>query len=187
MKLNMGCGHNKLRGWVNVDLFSECSPDLVLDLEALPWPWPDDSVDQVLFNHSLEHLGQNARTFLGIMKELYRVCQDGAQIQISVPHPRHDHFIDDPTHVRVITPGTLTLFDRRVCDEWQRKGSANSPLAHYLNVDFEMVVKQLVLAEPYATQYGDKQLSEDDLERMSRQLNNVVQEYRMILIARKRR
>jgi predicted SAM-dependent methyltransferase len=90
MKLNLGCGHNRLQGWTNVDMFQECSPDVVVDLESLPWPWADASVERVLFNHSLEHLGQDSRTFLGMMKELYRVCQDGAEIEINVPHPRHE-------------------------------------------------------------------------------------------------
>ena len=187
MKLNMGCGRNKLDGWVNVDVFPECSPDLLHDLESLPWPWPDNSAEQVLFSHSLEHMGRDARTFLGIIKELYRVCCDGAQIQISVPHPRHDNFIDDPTHVRAITPGTLQLFDRTICDELRAKGSANTPLAHYLNVDFLLAVNQSVLAEPYATQYERKAISDGELAQMGLKFNNVVSEYRMVLIARKRR
>ena len=59
MKLNMGCGHNKREGYVNVDMSPVCNPDVVWDLETLPWPWQDNSVDGVLFNHSLEHLGQS--------------------------------------------------------------------------------------------------------------------------------
>lgn len=46
MTLNMGCGHNKMPGWLNVDAFPECNPDVVCDLENLPWPWPNDSVEQ---------------------------------------------------------------------------------------------------------------------------------------------
>jgi hypothetical protein len=187
MKLNMGCGHNKMDGWVNVDLSAECAPDVVCDLESLPWPWTDDSVEEVLFNHSLEHLGQNPRVFLGMMQELYRVCRDGARIEIHVPHPRHDDFIGDPTHVRPITPALLTLFDRRQCDEWQRLGAANSPFAHYLHVDFALVDTQWILDEPYSTQYREKVISHADFERMARQLNNVIKEIWMVAIARKSR
>jgi len=187
MKLNMGCGHNKVDGWVNVDLFPECAPDVVCDLESLPWPWPDDSVEAVLFNHSLEHLGQNTRTFLGMMQELYRVCRNGAEIQINVPHPRHDDFINDPTHVRAITPLLLSLFSREQCDEWQRAGAANSPLSHYLKVDFAVVKAQVVLAEPYATQYKDELLGGEDLEQMLRELNNVAKEHHIRIVAKKDR
>ena len=53
--------------------------------------------------------GRIRRVFLGMMKELYRICRDGAEIEINVPHPRHDNFIGDPTHVRIITPDTLLI------------------------------------------------------------------------------
>ena len=42
------------------------------------------------------------------MKELYRISCDQANIHISVPHPRHDDFLADPTHVRPITTLGLT-------------------------------------------------------------------------------
>jgi predicted SAM-dependent methyltransferase len=185
MKLNMGCGHNKKEGWVNVDLSAECQPDIVCDLESLPWPWESDSVDEVLFNHSLEHIGQSSRTFLGMMKELYRVCRNGARININVPHPRHDNFINDPTHVRIITPEMLSLFDRKANDEIKRLGAANTPLAHYLDVDFFVESKVVVLDEPYASQHAKKLLSDADVDVMCREWNNVASEYRIVLVARK--
>lgn len=185
MKLNMGCGHNKMQGWINVDMFPECTPDVVCDLEVVPWPWRDDSVDAVRFNHSLEHMGQLTGTFLGIMKELYRVCRDRAEIEINVPHPRHDNFICDPTHVRIITPRLLSVFNRDQCDTWKRQGSPNSPLAHYLHVDFEIVRWQMVLGEPYSVQMSKGLLSEADLDRVSTDLNNVGTEYRIVIVAKK--
>jgi hypothetical protein len=185
MKLNMGCGHNKRPGYVNVDLFPECSPDLVCDLEVLPWPWGDNSVDAVMFNHSLEHLGQSSKVFLGMMKELYRVCRDGAEIEINVPHPRHDNFINDPTHVRIITPSLLNLFNREMNDEWKRIGAANSPMAHYLGVDFKVVRSTAVLSDPYSTQFDNGELSDATIQVIGRELNNVFQEFRIVMVARK--
>lgn len=185
MKLNMGCGHNKLPGYTNVDAAPECAPDIVCDLEVFPWPWPDSSVDEIVFNHSLEHLGETSRTFLGMIKELYRICKPGAQIKIVVPHPRHEHFLNDPTHVRPITPQLLTLFDRELNDQWKREQAANSPLAHYLAVDFTLTEVETVLSEPYATQYREKVLSDADVASMVRELNNIAMEYRIVMVARK--
>jgi len=185
MKLNMGCGHNKIPDYVNVDLSPACEPDVVCDLEVLPWPWDDDSVDAVRFNHSLEHIGQDARVFLGMMKELYRVCRNGAQIEINVPHPRHDNFITDPTHVRIITPETLRMFDREANDEWKRIGASNTPLAHYLDVDFKIARCTYKLSEPYSSQFNRGELTEETIQSIGRDLNNVFEEYRILAVARK--
>lgn len=102
-----------------------------------------------------------------------------------MPHPRHDDFINDPTHVRIITPSTLSLFDRRVNDEIKALKGANTRLAHYLDVDFFLESQELVLCEPYLTQHQKRQLSNADVELMSREWNNVASEYRIVIVARK--
>jgi predicted SAM-dependent methyltransferase len=187
MKLNMGCGHNKVAGWTNVDVSPACNPDVVCDLEVLPWPWGEGSVDAVLFYHSLEHLGQDSKVFLGMMKELYRVCRNGAEITINVPHPRHENFISDPTHVRIITPEVLSLFDRKWNDECQRLGGPNTPLGHYLDVDFMVKSSIAVLAEPYASQHSRGELQDETIQSIGRDLNNVFVEYQIVMVARKER
>src|SRR5215467_8699044 len=95
LKLNLGCGEKRYPGYVNVDKHG--TPDLVHDLETFPWPWDNDSVCEILLYHVLEHLGQQPSVFLGIMKEMYRVCQANARVFIVVPHFRHDLFFHDPT------------------------------------------------------------------------------------------
>jgi hypothetical protein len=70
MKFNMGCGHNRIPGYVNVDAFAACEPDEVFDLEQTPWPWPSGCAEEVLFIHSLEHMGADAKVFLAIIQEI---------------------------------------------------------------------------------------------------------------------
>ena len=53
LRLNLGCGMNHIEGFLNVDRFGE--PDLRHDLEVFPWPWPDDSVCEIMLEHVLEH------------------------------------------------------------------------------------------------------------------------------------
>src|SRR5688572_28319543 len=136
LKLNLGSGQRPRDGYVNVDKFG--SPDVIWDLEQFPWPWEDDSVSEVLMQHVLEHLGASAGVYFAIVKELYRVCRHGAVVHIIVPHPRHDDFLGDPTHVRPITPEGWMLFSVAKNHYWKENGFANSPLALYLDVDFEV-------------------------------------------------
>lgn len=185
MRFNMGCGHNRQPGFVNVDAFAECQPDQVWDLEQTPWPWPDACAEEVRFIHSLEHMGGDPKVFLAMMKELYRIAAPGCVVEIHVPHPRHDDFVNDPTHVRAITPNVLSLFDRELNDMWKATGAANSPLAHYTGVDFKITEVRTVLAEPYRSALEKGEMGEAEARAAIRERNNVVSEFRIKLLARK--
>jgi ubiquinone/menaquinone biosynthesis C-methylase UbiE len=177
----MGCGLNKVDGFVNVDKFAECHPDVQMDLEALPWSFGDNEADEVLFHHSLEHIGADPKIFLGMMKELYRVSKPDAKIQINVPHPRHDNFIGDPTHVRIISPQVLSLFSKKNNQYWQKIGAPNSQLALYLDVDFEIVRAEQVVERAYMERLQKKEISEQELMAFINERNNVVAEYKITL------
>lgn len=183
LKLNLGCGNRKFAGFVNVDKYG--TPDQVVDLEVFPWPWADSCVDEVVLIHVLEHLGGDSETFRGIIQELYRVCAPGARVTIVVPHPRHDNFLGDPTHVRPITMQLMTLFDRESCEAWQAKGFANTPLALYWGVDFKIVGHKEIPDEPYNTLLAEKAMSFEDLNVLARERNNVIAEIHLVLEARK--
>ena len=184
-KLNLGCGNNKIDGYTNVDAFPHCQPDLVFNVETFPWPWEDDSIDGVLFHQSLEHMGETTEVFLKIITELYRVCKNGAEIEIHVPHPRSDNFINDPTHVRIITPQLLQLFDKNLNDKWKLNGSSATPLAHYLGVDFRIKAYNLTLEEPYKTQYYTQKISIEELGTFIRERSNVASGFIIIISVNK--
>ena len=181
LKLNLGSGQNPQSGYLNVDKYGKA--DLHCDLESFPWPWPDNSVSEILLVHVLEHLGGAPDTFIGIMKEMYRVCEPDALIHIAVPHPRHDNFLGDPTHVRPVLPSTLELFSKKSNLMWQKMKWANSPLALYHNVDFEMLEATMVLEEPYGAELQAGKLSPSDLDALLKRYNNVATEIRIELKA----
>ena len=181
MKLNLGCGFNKPNGFVHVDMFPECRPDIIHNLETFPYPFEDSSVDEILFNHSLEHLGQQSSVFLRIMQEIYRICSNEALIKINVPHPRHDNFISDPTHVRAITPMTLHLFDLELNKHWQQMKAANSPLAIYLGVNFKLLGTNISVEQYYQDQLNENKITKEELSVLISERNNVATEYKFTL------
>jgi hypothetical protein len=185
MKFNMGCGSRKLPGFINVDAVAACSPDQVVDLEVTPWPWEDNCATEIHFIHSLEHMEADPKVFLAIVAETYRIASDGCLLQINVPHPRHDNFLGDPTHVRAITPKTLDLFDHLLCDRAVAAGAANTPLAHYIGVDFELVHTDTVVDEPFLSQHRSGALSLEALKLMVLTQFNIARELKMTLRARK--
>jgi hypothetical protein len=121
--------------------------------------------------------------FKEIIRELYRVCVNSAELLVKVPHPRHDDFITDPTHVRVITPAMFSMFSKRLNAEWIKNGAANTPLALYWGVDFEIKKVEYMLDEPYRSQMADGAISSDQITTFSRERNNVVKEISIHLVA----
>lgn len=178
-KLNLGCGERKLSEYINVDKFG--SPDMLFDLETTPWPWETSSISEVRLIHVLEHLGQQTAVFLGIMQELWRVCADGALVHIAVPHFRHDDFLNDPTHVRAITPEGMGLFSRRNCAMFAAEGAANSPLATYIGVDFDIIDMNLVPDAVWSQRLSKGECSREDIGAALLSQNNVIREIRMVL------
>jgi hypothetical protein len=181
MRLNLGCGGNKFPGWLNVDKFATCEPDQVVDLEQFPWPWADNSVDEIIMWHVLEHLGAETAVYFGVIKELYRVCRDGASISIAVPHPRHDSFLSDPTHVRPILPESFMLLSQAANREWMAKGTANTPLGLYIGVDFVVESIGYQLAEPWKELHDTKKITPADLQHAIRTYNNVIKQIDFVI------
>lgn len=94
--LNLGAGRLSEPGTFAVDWADLPGVDIVADLNQPLGLLPDDSVDRIYTSHTLEHI----RDLLGLMRELHRVCRDGATLDVRLPHFSSPHFYSDPTHVR---------------------------------------------------------------------------------------
>ena len=186
MRLNLGSGQWKLAGYVNVDRSPECSPDRVVDLEQLPWPFEDSSCEEIVMSHVLEHLGQDTAAYLGIIRELYRICRNDALVKITVPHPRHDTFLIDPTHVRAIMPDSMALFSKQRNRECKERGISDTPLGLYLDVDFEVVDVSQMLDPLWEKNLASGKMTETEILGIARLYNNVIKEITITMKAIKR-
>ena len=176
LKLNLGAGSKKIDGYINLDKFDIFNPDIVHDLEQFPYPFKNNSVDSIILSHVLEHIGQHPNIFNGIIKELYRICANHALIDIRVPHPRHDDFLGDPTHVRPITVNGLQLYDKELNEEWQKSKAANSPLALIHKVNFKIQQVRYDIDPKYSQMIKDKKITEEELQIMGGKYNNVIKQ-----------
>ena len=179
VKLNLGCGSKKLDGYINIDKYDTYNPDIIHDLEKFPYPFEDNSVDEILLSHVLEHIGQNPDIFNSIIKEFYRICVHGAKIDIRVPHPRHDDFISDPTHVRPITVLGLQLYNKDLNLKWELSEAANTPMAIIHNVDFRIKNVSHVLDEKYIDLLKSGKIQKDEIQDLAHKYNNVIKEIKI--------
>jgi hypothetical protein len=180
-KLNLGCGFNKLPGFVNVDKLSFSNPDQIVDLEQFPWPWPDNSFDHIVAQDILEHLGNTSSDFINVIKEMYRVSCNAAIWEIQVPHWRSDIAIDDPTHKRLITTNTFMLFDKQHIFDKIREGHSESPLAFEHDLDLLVCGSTFQYAPLWQEKIEKNQISDEELEFALNTYNNVALTTRMLI------
>lgn len=81
-KLNLGCGEDQKEGYINVDWSPLAKPDVVHDLNMIPYPFEDNSIDIIEVFHVLEHLD---KPFV-VMKEFQRILKVGGTLHVKVPH-----------------------------------------------------------------------------------------------------
>ena len=145
MNLNLGCGNFKIDGFINVDKVDLYQPDVLHDLEVLPWPFESNSADIIVLSHVLEHLGQTPSLFIQILKEIYRISKNGCLLHIEVPCPRSKYYLSDPTHVRPITPNLFDLFNKKQNHFFASKDYAMSQLGVENDIDFELLNVDLIV------------------------------------------
>lgn len=173
-RLNLGCGRQKLPGFVNVDHAPSEGPDVVCELGRDHWPWDNNSVDEAIASHILEHLPGDE--FFHFLHELYRVMKPGGAVRITLPHPSNDIFLCDPTHARPVMPGTMAMFSKNYVESLAAKGMFLTPFYERYGVDFAFSDLSYTLEEGIDP-------NAPDLEWQAKHLRNVVREWSATLTA----
>jgi ubiquinone/menaquinone biosynthesis C-methylase UbiE len=125
MKLDIGGGKCKGDGWATFDSNKEA--DITHDLDRFPYPFKSNSISEMRFSHTLEHLKEP----LQVMEELYRIAKKGCIIHITIPYWKID-MGKNPAHRHFFHP------------EWFRNLDATRPcwseeMKHLCKVDWKLV------------------------------------------------
>mgnify|MGYP001806499678 CR=1 FL=1 len=125
MQILLGCGGDRLkrlhapgkRDWVDLvtlDIEPAHKPDVVHDLNDLPYPFASDSADEIHAYEVLEHVGRqgDAAFFFAQWDEFYRILKPGGMVYMSVPKRESVWAWGDPGHTRIITKEQLGFLHR---------------------------------------------------------------------------
>lgn len=96
LKLDLGCGQNVKEGYTGVDIAKVKGVGVVHDLTVTPWPFEDNSVDDIHSAHFFEHLTGVQR--ISFMEECWRILKPKTQMVIIVPHWSSMRSVQDPFH-----------------------------------------------------------------------------------------
>lgn len=177
VKLDLGCGQTPKEGFEGVDVRGGKAKHVV-DLFRFPWPFKDDSVDEIYCAHLLEHvparevegrdivappnatgleinplwqaaIGQDM--LFAFMDECHRIMKKDAWMNIVVPSGRSSRAFWDPTHRRFFMQETFLYFNA----EWRKINN----LDHYrVACNFGVDVGQVIPT--------DEGLRSDEVQKM---------------------
>lgn len=99
--LNLGAGFTRLAGHLSVDNWGD--PDVKHDLNVVPYPWADNSVDGIEMWHTLEHLPNWWEAF----KECARILKPGGYLHIRVPDESSQTALTYRDHVAVFSQASF--------------------------------------------------------------------------------
>ncbi len=118
-----------------LDINPLCNPDIVHDLNILPYPFEDNKFDEIHAYEVLEHCGQQGdfKFFFEQFNEFYRILKSNGIIYGSVP--KHDSIWtwSDPGHTRVLTKETFSFLSQ---DMYNDTSGPTSDYRHWYNGNF---------------------------------------------------
>ncbi|MFA5162187.1 MAG: class I SAM-dependent methyltransferase [Elusimicrobiales bacterium] len=132
-KLDVGCGRNKLAGYMGLDIAALPSVDIVHDVNVTPWPVADNSCDAVCMRHLIEHCDSIPR----VMEEVHRILIPGGIVEIVTPHYTDTISWKDITHKWHLSTKSFEYFE------------PDNGTSYYSKARFETVDSYVELANPF--------------------------------------
>jgi SAM-dependent methyltransferase len=127
--LDLGCGKNKIKGSIGLDIVKADGVDIVWDLTKFPYPFKDNEFDIVNASHILEHIEYN-KDFFKLMKEVHRILKPKGKFIIKVPYWKGMYVCSNPEHRR--------FFNHRTFDYFEKDKNQNMGLSNFSGVNFKV-------------------------------------------------
>ena len=113
MVLDIGCGDNKVRGSIGLDVRPCSGVDIVCRFDQ-GLPLKSESADRIWCRHVLEHMVD----LESVLREFSRVLKDSGTIHIVVPHFSNSLAYSDYTHRRFFGFYTFDYFSSKKSKYW---------------------------------------------------------------------
>lgn len=114
MKLHFGCGTNKLEGFINIDIENINNPEVIWNMNNFPYPFGNDSADEIICNMTLEHINEPIRA----IGEFNRILKKGCYAKIVVPHATSITALSGEVHKRVFWAATFWHLEKESENKW---------------------------------------------------------------------
>ena len=154
-KLNLGCGTDVKKGWINLDSSALPGVDVVHDIGTLPLPFSDGQFDEILCRDILEHLD-----YAPVLRDLWRITASGGSLTIRVPHFTSKHNFIDPTHKKLFSVNTFDFFVKNSVLKKER--------AYYFDFAFEKIASRQITFERSSRLYAYNRIVEAIVNRSLR-------------------
>ena len=105
-KLYIGCGKDIKKEYINLDCIKLPGVDVVHNLDKYPWPFKDNTFEEVCCANVLEHL----ESIVKPMEEIWRISKNSSRIIIKVPIFPGIGAAADPTHKQFFSFLTFNYF-----------------------------------------------------------------------------
>lgn len=167
--LNLGCGHNQLGEFLNIDELFGVTPGVVCDIDicgdAPHLPFRDNSFVLIYSSMVLEHV----KNLMPLAEEIWRVLKPNGVMEAHIPWWSSFRTWGDPTHVRAFNEQSFSFWCGNVYRDAIKSETSMGQYAP--KCDFELIHNVLVIPDRL------RSLSEEDLDHAISYHINTVSSY----------
>ena len=107
-KLNLGCGKDIKKNWVNADKFKTSKEVIKIEMEK-KLPFKNNYFNEIYARHSIEP----SRDVVFTLREIHRICKPNAKVTIIVPHCSLIGAMADLNHFQAFNCYTLDKIEAK--------------------------------------------------------------------------